>query len=115
MEKYLNKKTEESLNNLIDYIRNSYEYKECIRLKKEMSKDKELMNLIEKVKTCQRSYVRSNYSIDKKKELDDGMDLLNNNSLFVTYSFYLDKVNDMIKIIKDDLNNYFYEITNILN
>lgn len=114
MEKYLSKETNESLLELIDYIKETREYKECIRLKNEMSKNTELLKLINEVKSCQRKYVLSNYSDDKKALLDEKMAVLNGNSLFAAYSYYLDKVNDMISVVKNELNDYFYNITNIL-
>ena len=115
MEKYLSNKTQKSLEELINYIKNSYEYKECIKLKNEINKDKELMILIDEVRICQKNYVKSNYDKDKKSLLDEKVDLLNKNSLYVTYSYYLEQVNEMIKLIKNELNDYFYEVTNILN
>ena len=77
----MNNDTKKSLEELIDYIKNTEDYKQVLIL---------------------------------KEELDNKLNLLNNNKLFVTYSYHLDKVNDMIKLVKDELNEYFYEITNIL-
>lgn len=115
MEKYLSNETEECLNEIVFFIKSSKEYKECIRLKEEMSKDLELIEFIEEVKKRQRKYVLSNYSKEKKKELDEKLNLLNNNNLFVLYSYYLNKVNDMILQVKEELNDYFYDVTNILS
>lgn len=115
MEKYLSSETEKCLDDIVSYIKSSKEYSECIRLKEEMSKDLELIKLIEEVKKKQRKYVLSNYSKEKKKELDEKLDLLNKNNLFVLYSYYLDKVNDMISQVKKELNDYFYDVTNILS
>ena len=114
MEKYLNDDEIKKLNELIDYIKSSNDYKECIRLKSEMKEDQELLLLIEKVKKCQQDYVRSGYSNLKKEVLDENMRLLENNKTYVLYSFYLDRVNENINVIKEELNNYFFDITNIL-
>lgn len=115
MGKYLNKETEQSLEELISYIKSSDNFIECMRLKDEIRKDIELTKLIKEVKSCQRSYVLSNYSKDKKKIYDEKLEELNSNNLFVLYNYHLDKVNEMLSIVKDELNDYFYGVTNILN
>lgn len=114
MEKYLNDETYKSLEELIKTIKSSFEYRECIRLKKEISKDKELIKVIEKVKKSQKDYVKSYYSESKKKVLDEDMELLENNKKYVLYTYYLDKVNNYISEIKCELNDYFFDVTNIL-
>jgi len=114
MEKYLNDETFNSLQELINLVKSSFEYKECIRLKEEMSKDKDLLELIGKVKKCQQDYVKSGYSDLKKEVLDENIKLLENNKTYVLYSYYLDKVNNYINDIISELNDYFFDITNIL-
>ena len=114
MEKYLSSETEKCLNELINYIKTSNEYKECIRLKEEMGKDTELLLLIQEVKKCQRDYVKSGYSDSKKEILDENMKLLESNKTYILYSYYLDRVNESISIVKKELNDYFFDITNIL-
>lgn len=110
----MNSNTKKSLDELIDYIKSSEDYKKVITLKKEIEKDINLKKLISDVKICQKKYVRSSFNEDIKKELDSKLEELNANHLFVTYSYHLDKVNDMIKLVKNELNEYFYQITNIL-
>lgn len=115
MEKCVNKETKESLEELINYIKSTEDYKKAINLKEEIDKDNELKKLISEVKKIQKEYVRSNFDDKIKEKLDKKLELLNSNKLFVTYTYYLDKVNDMIKLVKSELNNYFEKITNILN
>ena len=114
MEKCVNKETKKSLDELINYIKSTDDYIKVINLKKEIDKDNELKKLISEVKRLQKEYVRSNLDDKVKEKLDIKLEKLNSNKLFVTYTYHLDKVNDMIKLVKDELNNYFYEITNIL-
>ncbi|MBR4617706.1 MAG: YlbF family regulator [Bacilli bacterium] len=114
MEKYLSNETEKSLEELINYIKNSHEYIECMKLKEKISEDKDLMLLIDDVRKSQKNYIKSNYDKDKKIILDEKIKLLDLNSLYVMYSYYLEQVNYMINLIKDELNDYFFEITNIL-
>lgn len=110
----MNKDTKKSLEQLIEYIKNTEDYKQVLILKNDIDNDKELKKLIEEVRTYQKKYVKSSFNEEIKKELDKKLEELNSNKLFVTYSYHLDKVNDMIKLVKDELNEYFYQITNIL-
>jgi cell fate (sporulation/competence/biofilm development) regulator YmcA (YheA/YmcA/DUF963 family) len=50
---------EEKLNNLVEYITNTFEYKECIRLKEIMKSNEEICSLVDEVKSLQKEYVRS--------------------------------------------------------
>lgn len=114
MVKYLNNETKKSLNELIDYIKNTEDYIRVITIKKELDENKELKKMIDEVRSAQKNYVRSQLNQKQKKELDDKLELLNNNKLFVLYTYHLDKVNNMLKEIKEELNDYFYKITNII-
>ena len=111
MVSYLSNDSRDSLLKLVDYVKNSDEYLECIRLKEEISKDVELTKLINEVKKLQKKYIRSGYIDSVKEELDSLNDKLNNYELFIKYNYYLDKVNNNIDIIKSELNNYFEKIT----
>jgi len=114
MEKYLSKQTEDCLNDLIEYIKKSKSYKQCLELKTIMNQDKNLLKLIEEVKQAQKNHVKNNFSKETEKIVNAKMDLLNNNKTYTLYLYYLSEVNDMIDIIKKELNDYFCEITNIL-
>ena len=56
--------------------------------------------------------------IDFKEEekilMDEKLNLLNTNKTYTLYLYYLNNVNNMIELIKDELNDYFYKVTNIL-
>ena len=58
-------------------------------------------------------YIKSNYDSDIKLELDKLNDELNNIPLYITYSENLEKVNQMISYVNDELTDYFYKIFNI--
>ena len=45
MENYLNSNTIKALEELINYIKESKDYKECLKLKKVISEDKELTKI----------------------------------------------------------------------
>ena len=101
----------EELNKIIDYITNSSEYKKCISLKEKMSNNSKLMDKINKVKVLQKKYIKSN-DLSIKKELDLLIEDLNNEPLYYNYMNNLEKVNEMISFVNDELNNYFYRVIN---
>ena len=101
----------EELNKIIDYITNSSEYKKCISLKDKMSNNSKLMDKINKVKVLQKKYIKSN-DLSIKKELDLLIEDLNNEPLYYNYMNNLEKVNEMISFVNDELHNYFYRVIN---
>ena len=101
----------EELNKIIDYITNSSEYKKCISLKDKMSNNSKLMDKINKVKVLQKKYIKSN-DLSIKKELDLLIEELNNEPLYYNYMNNLEKVNEMISFVNDELNDYFYRVIN---
>ena len=101
----------EKLNEIIDYIINSSEYKKCISLKEKMSNNSKLMDKINKVKELQKEYIKSN-DLSIKKELDLLIDELNDEPLYYNYMNNLEKVNEMISFVNDELNDYFYKVIN---
>lgn len=96
---------------VIETIKTSSDYLACIKLKDEMSKNSNLMELISKVKKLQKEYVKTNDD-NLKKELDECQERLEQNPLYVTYINHLEKVNSMISYVEDDLNQFFLELTN---
>lgn len=102
-----------NLDELIDYIKNTIEYKKCLELKSRMSNNSNINNLIENIKNLQKKYIKSNYDSDIKVELDKLNDELNNIPLYITYSENLEKVNQMISYVNDELTDYFYKVLNI--
>ena len=103
---------EEKLNNLVEYITNTFEYRECIRLKEMMKSNEEISSLVEEVKSLQKKYVRSLEDENVKIELDSVLDKLNNIPIYCDYLKYLDKVNHMISYVNDEMNDYFYKLLN---
>ncbi|MBQ6477431.1 MAG: YlbF family regulator [Bacilli bacterium] len=102
----------EKLDRVINYIMNSPEYQDCIKLKKQMSSNKDLIELIDKVKDLQKKYIKSNRDESIKKELDSSVKLLEEIPIYNIYMSKLDIVNRDIDYVKDELNEYFYNITN---
>ena len=100
------------VDNLINYIKNTNDYKMCIELKKKMEENTELTDLINNIKQLQKKYIKSNYDALIKKELDEKNNELFNIPIYVIYNQHLSKVNKMINYVKDSLNDYFYNLLN---
>lgn len=110
MENYLNQNSYSSLTDIINYIKNSDEFIKCNELKSKMSKDESLLKIIENVKVLQKKYISSQYDVNIKQQLDDEVNLLNRNALYCEYNYYLGKVNNMIDLVRDELNRYFSDV-----
>lgn len=102
-----------NLDELIDYIKNTIEYKKCLELKSRMSSNSNINILIEEIKKMQKKYIKSNYDLNIKLELDKLNEELNNIPIYITYSENLEKVNQMISYVNDELSDYFYKVLNI--
>ena len=105
----LSKSSKDSLNFIINFITESDEYKNCIRLKKKMSSNREICDLTNKVKLLQKKYVRSGYDDAIKKELDSTLEILENIPIYVIYNQNLEIVNSMISTVNDEVNAYFFD------
>ena len=103
----LNKELDEVISTII----NSDEYKSCIQLKEKMSTNKEICELVDKIKVLQKKYVRENGEevLEELKLLEER---LNEIPIYVIYMQHLEKVNEMINYVKDELNDYFYKVLN---
>lgn len=108
MVKWLNK----ALDEVISVITTSRDYCICIELQEKMKKNQNLMNLIDDLKDAQKRYVKSNYDRTIKNEMDLLKEKLQQIPIYVSYMAHLEKVNDMISYVEDDLNHYFYQLLN---
>ena len=96
----------EKLDEVVNVIKDSKEYKTCIDLKKRMESNEDINDLVKKIKILQKKYIRTNDK-DIKLELDSLEKELNEIPIYHIYMENLEKVNDMINYVKDELNNYF--------
>lgn len=76
-----------------------------------MSNNQDICELVEQIKKLQKKYVLEKDSkiLTELKSLEDR---LNNIPIYVIYMQHLEKVNEMINYVKDELNNYFYQVLN---
>ena len=97
MEKFMTDKLTTSLDELIEVVTRSKEYKTCLELKKKMQKNLELIDLIEKLKAKQKQYVKSFFQDEKiKEELNELEEKINSIPLYITYNQNLEAINEMI-------------------
>ena len=101
-----------SLEEVVDFVKSSKEYKKCILLKKQMDSNEEVLQLIRKVKNCQKNYVKSNYDESLKKDYEALVNTLKSIPVYSVYMQNLEVVNYMIDYIRDFLNDYFYRLLN---
>lgn len=100
-----------AIDEVVEVITSSSDYKNCIELKEKMSNNQDVCELVEQIKKLQKKYVLEN---DDKilTELKSLEDRLNNIPIYAIYMQHLEKVNEMINYVKDELNNYFYQALN---
>ena len=109
MEKLVNKE----LDDLVFYIKNTSSYKNCILIKEKMNKNKELCQIISKVKTLQKKYVRSDYNDDSLyDEINRLKKKLTSIPIYNEYMMNLKEVNEMIDFVRDSINTYFDKLLN---
>lgn len=109
----MNNSIEKAVIDLKDYIENTEEYKKVILLKNKMKDNSTVQELIKEVKKTQQEYIKSNRDEKIEAKLKDINKKLNDIPIYHEYVKELDKVNDMIYIVKEELNEYFVKKMNI--
>ncbi|MBQ2909982.1 MAG: YlbF family regulator [Bacilli bacterium] len=107
----MEKKLSKAVSEVVSSITESPEFKECIRLKEKMEESSEIKELVDAIKKLQKKYIRTQDD-EVKKELDEKQERLNSIPLYDSYQKKLAEVNQKIEIIKDELNDYFYNVVN---
>lgn len=102
----------QAIDEIVNYIKSSSEYKNIISIKSQMCMNDELNSLISSIKSIQKKYVRSGYDFKYKEELDKLNEQLNEFPIYFIYQNNLEVINQKINYIKDTLNDYFYHLFN---
>ena len=100
----------EAISDVISVIQKSDDYQKCVELKQKMAHNKELMKVIEELKKAQQVYIK-NGSVDKSV-VDSLKEKLYEFPIYVVYMQHLEKVNEMISYVEDDLNDFFTRLSN---
>ena len=114
MEKLVsNKEIEEKALELVKTIKKDNDYKEYIELRKKIKSNKEIIEAIDRVKSLQKSYVKSAYLDNNiKQELDNELSLLESIPLYKEYLIKEKKINNILINIREGLNVIFEDILN---
>jgi cell fate (sporulation/competence/biofilm development) regulator YmcA (YheA/YmcA/DUF963 family) len=104
-------KLNKSLDEVVDCIKESKEYKKCLELKEKMSTNSEINSLVKEIKLKQKMYIKTNDS-NILSELNELEERLNCVPIYHVYTENLEKVNYMINYVKDELNDYFDKLLN---
>lgn len=101
---------DKALDQVVSVITQSDDYKRCIELKEKMKNNKELMQIIDELKDAQKKYVKDGFK--NKEEIESLEQKLYQIPIYVIYMEHLDRVNEMIAYVEEDLNDYFYQLLN---
>ena len=105
----MNKEITKKIDEIISDIENSSIYQEYLSLKEKIKKDKELMELINKVRIMQKDVLHHK---ETKENLEKLVNELNNYPLYREYNNVAYEINNTYGIIESSLNNYFNDIIN---
>lgn len=101
----------QAIKEVVNCITESSEYEECLKIKEKMKNNSEINELISRIKSLQKKYVRYQDE-DIKVELEKLEERLNEIPIYATYKQNLDVVNQKINYVNDELNDYFYKLLN---
>ena len=104
-------KLNRSLDEVVDCIKESKEYKKCIELKEKMKDNEEVNSLVKEIKLKQKKYIKTNDS-NTYRELNELEERLIASPVYDVYTKNLEKVNEYINYVKDELNDYFMKLLN---
>ncbi len=102
---------DKALDDVVKCIINCNDYKKCIELKEKMQTNEDIKIRVEQIKKLQKEYIKSTDEAIKLK-LETLEKELMEIPLYAIYMQHLYKVNDMINLVKDELNDYFYKLLN---
>jgi len=112
----MNNKILNEVDKIIEFIKESDDYKDYIYLKDKLSKHEKANDLINEIKTLQKQAVKLEVNKMDTKELDnkikDNLDKLNKIPLYRDFIDKQEVLNDYYQTIKERLDEYFYNKMN---
>ena len=105
----MNKKVNDKVDEIINEIETSSIYRKYISLQNQIKNNKELMELINKVRIMQKDVLHHK---EDEKKLEELISELDNHPLYREYNNTLYEINNTYGIIESSLNNYFDKIIN---
>lgn len=108
----MNNKILNEVDKIIEFIKESDDYKDYIYLKDKLSKHEKANNLINEIKKLQKQAIKQEVNKMDTKELDnkikDNLDKLNKIPLYRDFIDKQELLNDYYQTIKERLDEYFY-------
>ncbi len=112
----MNNKILNEVDKIIEFIKESDDYKDYIYLKDKLSKHEEANNLINEIKLLQKKIVKLEVNKQDTKDLDNkikaNLDELNKIPLYRDFIDKQEILNDYYQTIKNRLDEYFYNKMN---
>lgn len=96
---------------IINYIENTNNYKKYLLIKEKMSNDLEINNLLDEIRHLQK-LLANNYNLEIKEKINKKNKELENIPLYREYLNTLNEINNIFNIIENDLNKYFMNKVN---
>ena len=112
----MNSEILEKVDEIIEYIKETTEYKDYIYLKEKLEANDKVKKLVSEVKKLQKELVRKEVSKEDTKELEnkykETLSELDKIPLYKDYSDSVNTLNNMYTNIKERLDNYFNDKLN---
>ena len=111
MVRLLNKEIEDSIDKIIEFIKNTDSYKNYIRAKEILDTKDDIKRKIEEIKKYQKEIINNK---GKKEQLEnkikENLKYLEEDITYNSYKESLDDVNNMLIILENKINKYFEEV-----
>ena len=108
-----NKEIEAKVLEIVDYIKESEDYKKYLKARELIESDQRLMEIISLVKKYQKEIVKNPF---KKKELEekiaDCLEILNSDPTYLEYLTLQEEINNLLIIFENKINKYFESVFN---
>ena len=112
----MNNKILNKMDEIIDIIKNSDEYKGYMEISNKMKNNKDIMTLIEEVKLLQKRLVKEkslgNDISNIDKEINNKLKHLEEYPIYLDYIYLQEDLNNSIGLVKTSVENYINNITN---
>ena len=109
MEKYMNNKVIDEINNLVNSIKESSIYKEYKDLELKISKNTDIKKLTDEIKSVNKKLVKTP-SIELENKLKVLEKELNNIPLYIEYKEKVEELNNLLLVIKNKIDNFIKEL-----
>ena len=112
----MNNKVLDKVDEIIEFIKETEEYKDYLYLKDKLEKNEKALSLINEIKKYQKELVKKEVEKLDTKDLEDkinnNLKELDNIPLYNEYLDVQEKLNDMYQLVKIKLDDYFYNKLN---